>query len=236
MPRILEDRETHATIQTDDGDIELISWASPRNVLLYKHGLADLIKHGTEVWTANTEHGYIVIQPEDGGRRYQFSVDKTVLSVPPHRKTDFLDALFDAYGTDPNTPIDYRPLLDFAHDLMDTKVAPPIVDQFLDAPVFDAVERTDDGWLINDLALLTYDCELYQPETRRTNRTGEVVEGGANKLAYDVSFRARLNTDGGQTALPDYDSGYLARQSDIIDFLARAMWAVHYVSEGVDPR
>lgn len=234
MPKILEDRDDHATVLTDDGDVEIISWGSKMNRLVYKHDLAGLVKHGDVVFQTETDEGTLRIIPDADATEFTIEVDDESFRVSKHQKTDLLDALDDAYGEGDDDGLDSQVLLEFVYGLMDTKVNPAAAAQFLALPVFDGVERTDEGWWITDNVLLTYNNELYQPKTRRTTRTGDIIEDGANKIAYDVDISkhnvAHLDADG-QVDLGSYNSDYLGDDDELVEFVAKAIWAVTYVPE-----
>jgi hypothetical protein len=228
MPEILEDRSSHATVLKDDGSVEIISWGSEINRLIYRHDLAGLVKHGDEILSVETDEGTMQLIPNDDASEFSIEIGSESFSVPKHQKSALLSALDDAYGDD---GLDDQVLLEFVYDLMDTTVNPAAAAQFLALPVFDgAVERTDKGWRIHDDVLLTYNNEFYQPETRRTKRTGEIVEGGSNKVAYELKF-SQSHDDTGQLDLTDFDTDYLGDDAELVEFLARAIWAVTYVPE-----
>lgn len=234
MARVLEDRGTHATVLNDNGEVELISWSSPTNVLIYKHGLADVVKHGTETWEGHSErYGDVKIEPQDNAASFIVTFDDERFSVPAHEKAAFVSTLKEMFGDADDGEVDFVPLSDFIARINDTLVNPLTVKALLDLPLFETVEPTMDGWLINDIVLLTYDNEFYQPKTRRTNRTGEVVEGGSRKIAYEVNFSNNPHRDLGQTLLGEYSRHI--EDEDTVEFITRAIWAVTYVSEEVTP-
>lgn len=231
MPEIIEDRDSHATVLADDGSVEIISWGSEMNRLVYKHDLAGLVKHGTDILVVETREGTMQIVPNDDATEFTIEAGDDSFHIPKHEKSDLLSALDDAYTSGGDDGIDDDVLVDYVYDLMDTAVNPAAAAQFLALPVFDdAVERTDDGWRIYDDVLLTYDNEFYQPETRRTTRTGQIVEDGANKIAYEIRF-SRSNDATGQMDLTDYDTDYFGDDAELVEFLARAIWAVTYAPE-----
>lgn len=232
MTRILDDRDSHALVQHDDGTVELIPW-SPLNTLVYRHGLDGLLVTGDDVlhWSADeTGSQDILIRPTDGATEFDFSIGDETFHIAQHEKSDLIDVLLDAYdergaGSD---AVAHGALIEYAGRLMDTDVNPTVVDRLVEHPHFaDAVERTSKGWRINGHVLLTYDNEFYHPNTTRKTQSGGIVDDGANKSAYDLRFE-----QAGQTELTDLGD-FGATESEV-EFISRAIWAVTYTGEVSD--
>lgn len=228
MPRLLDDRETHALVQLDDGEVELIPW-SPMNRLIYRQNLHDLLVEGTEILSTRNEQYAIELVPDDDASSYSLTVsdgegDFTV-SVPPNEKHALMEALVDGYEQDDRAGA----LVQFAYDVLDYTVPPDIVDPLSSVSIFeDAVEVTSDGWLIHDHVLLTYNNEFYHPNVRATQRNGKPLPEDANNVAYEVRFQKSPDVDG-QSGLSDF-AGF-ADVDDVADFVSRALWAVLYTPE-----
>lgn len=227
MARILETRDSHYLVQRDDGSVELVT-RTDMNILIYEHNLAGLLKRGDEVINIGDDPRVQLI-PNDDATEFTLRIGDDEFEVATHHKAALVKALLDAYdtGAEPTT----RPLLDFAGQLMDTAVNRNVVDRLADEPPFDThVEVTENGWLINDHLLLTYDNEFYHPSTTRVDSSGSVVSGGSNKLAYDLRFDHRPD-DHGQIALDSFD--YLGDTDDQVEFVARAYWAITYAPTSI---
>lgn len=226
MPRVIENRGSHVFLQMDDGTVDVVPW-SKQNKLVYKHGLENFLIERSEELQFNQDPK-VILSP-DGDNQFRITVDlgdeELSSIVPQHMHKDFLDALDSVYQSEQR---DIQPLLDLAEDLIDYKVYPPYVEKFADIPLFaDAVEVKEEGWLINDHVLLTYDNEFYHPNVQDSRRDGKVLDESANRIAYELRFKNRPDTSG-QTRLESFD-GF--NTDEVVEFIARAMWAVSYTPE-----
>lgn len=224
--RILENTDTHLYV-LEDGETKMIPW-SDHNTLVYKHGLHGLLAERDEILTLRGPPRTEIAPDGDSG----FSVTVTNeehehrARIPPHETRALLDALVTVYDDDER---DVQPLVDLVSELLDFDVNPEIVRPLASTQPFDdAVEVTEDGWLIHDHVLLTYDNEFYHPNQQAFTRNGGVVDESSDTHAYEVRFRER--PDGtGQLNLDGFAG--LGTEDEMVDFVARALWAVTYAPE-----
>lgn len=226
MPRILDNRDTHVLV-LEDGETKLVPW-SDYNTLVYKHGLHGLLVERDEILSLrgppkteiapDGDDGFS-IRVSDGDQSYK-------VRVPPHERQSLLDALLTVYDDPERDP---QPLVDLVSQKLDFDVNPQIVEPLASTrPFDDAVEVTDDGWLIHGHVLLTYDNEFYHPNRRGADRDGKVLDESANRNAYEVRFRQRPDGDG-QVDLSGFSG--LGNEDEMVDFVSRALWAVTYTPE-----
>lgn len=229
MPRILDNRDSHVLVQ-EDGEVKLIPW-SPRNKLLYKHGLHGLIVDRSEILSLRGPPAVEIAPDGDSGFSIKVSHDdheefEDKVRIPPHGVQDLLEALATVYDTPER---DVTPILSLVRERLDFDVAPGIVRPLANVEPFDStVEIVKDGWLIHDHVLLTYNNEFFHPKQRGYTRNGSTIDDSANQEAYEVRFHRRPNSDG-QAELTGFEgTGY----SDVlVDFVRRALWAVTYAPE-----
>lgn len=224
MPRILDNRDSHVLVQ-EDGETKLVPW-SDYNILVYKHGLHGLLVEREEILSLRGPPKTEIAPDGDSGFSIKASNEDYdyQVRVPPHERRALLDALVQVYD-DPDR--DPQPLVDLVSEKLDFDVNPQIVNPL--AETFgDAVEVTDDGWLIHGHVLLTYDNEFYHPNRRAADRNGTVLDESESRNAYEVRFRRRPDGDG-QLNLDGFAG--LGTEDETVDFVARAVWAVTYAPE-----
>jgi hypothetical protein len=226
MPRILDNRDTHVLV-LEDGETKLIPW-SDFNTLVYKHGLHGLLVARDEILHLRGPPT-VEIAP-DGDEGFSITVSNNdheyQVRVPQHETRQMLDALVDVYDDSDRDP---EPLVELVDDQLGFDVNPNIVDTLADTrPFDDAVAVTKDGWLIHDHVLLTYDNEFYHPNQQAFTRNGEVVDEASDTHAYEVRFRQRPDGEG-QLNLTGFAG--LGNEDEMVDFVARALWAVTYTPE-----
>lgn len=226
MPRILDNRDTHALV-LEDGETKLIPW-SDFNVLVYKHGLHGLLVDRDEILSLRGPPKTEIAPDGDDGFSITVSNDdhQYDIRVPPHETRQMLDALVDVYDDHDRDP---QPLVDLVADNLGYEVNPQVVEPLASTRPFDgAVEVTQDGWLIHDHVLLTYDNEFYHPNQQAFTRNGGAVDEASDTHAYEVRFRQRPDGDG-QLNLTGFEG--LGNEDDTVDFVARALWAVTHAPE-----
>ena len=216
MPEVIEERSGHLLVREEDGSVNLIT-LSPFNRLLYDHGLFGLLRAQDESLTLSNDDYSVSIEPQ-GENVFEVDIeDHVTATLKPHEKTNLIDALVDVYEAD-DAP-DPEPVVKATMALRDYDVIPSIVDDLADIPSFDgAVEVTDDGWLIYEKILLTYNNEFVNTQTDSHTRSGDSVRPTSKEGAYEIQFRK-------QRTLGD---SYTDRDTEA-RFIARAKWAVDNV-------
>lgn len=216
MPEVIEERSGHLLVREDDGSVNLIT-LSPFNRLLYDHGLFGLLKAQDESLALSDDDWTVSIEPQ-GGNEYVVDIEDSISpTLKPHEKSRLVDALVDAYDTDADP--DPEPIVSATMALRDYDVIPSLVDDLADIPSFDhAVEVTEDGWLIHDMLLLTYNNEFVNTRTDSHTRSGDSVRPTTKEGAYEIRFRTQRTLD----------ESYTDRDTEA-RFIARAKWAVDNV-------
>lgn len=222
MPEIIEERDSHLLVLNDEGDTEFIPM-SPFNRLLYKHGLFGLLKDQDELWTAadGDEKEWVLIEPL-GDHEYHAETHEIETTIKRHEKTELVDYLVEAYKQGDGSP-DPQPVINGIMRMRDFDAIPSHVDPLAETPTFDEhVEVQEDGWLINDHVLLTYDNQFKHEHIDTHERSGDDVRPvETDQDAYELRFSyqdAHFSERSGQSA-------------DDVEFIARAKWAIDHTAE-----
>lgn len=229
--RILDERDNYVYIYDEEAnETELIPW-SDLNKAVYKHGLRNLLVDRDSTYTFEKPSGTeVTVEPTErnGINVYLVSHGTAQVVVTPDNKKVLLDALVRLYDSQENGDPDFSILDEMMSELADTAVLPEVVRPLAEQPYFeDAVEVMENGWLIHDHVLLTFDNEFYHPKVTSTTRSGAPVNG-ERRLAYELRFEQQ---DDGQSELGDFEG---IDPKGTKTFIAMAIWAVEFTAD-VDP-
>lgn len=216
---IIDETSSNWLVQ-DDGDLRNIP-KSKQNRALIDHGYWGLLQRGDEVLMlgAGTENQTTVtLTPNEDATEFTLQLD----DVPPivlgeHHKSEVVAALVD----NETEPERIAALVELFHSVRDDMVREEVVGAFLDTGVFEHAEERDDGWFFHDHLLLTWECDLYHPNTNRFTRTGSVVKEGSGEAAYEI--RTGITKEQNKTIEID-GREYLLTNKEM-DFISKALWA-----------
>jgi len=224
MPKLLDSPEANYLIQYDDGDVELVT-KSDMNRLVFEHGLWGLLKTGEEIFRLRAEDKKPMMQviPGEGARSYTIQMgDYDPVHLGPHQKCDLVDAFIEGKSENGNMRESLVRLYDNTRDVSLRKRLINSVAKH--EPFASAVEIVDDGWLIHDYLLLTWEREFYHPGTTSKTRSGSIIGDGSTESAYKLSTDQRLGVNSLREIQFEEQSHRLS--DDEMDFIVRAMWSI----------
>lgn len=216
MPEILDRTSSSILVRQDDGRIEQVS-LSPRNRLLFDHGLWDFFKKGDEILTF--QDGVKVISHEKGDS-FTIVVDNDPLHLGEHHISDLSQAIFDVYS-DENR--DTQPIIEMYRKIRENQIRYDVLNSLLDYPLFDSVEKTEDGWLFHDKLLLSWEGEFYHPGTTSRTVSGRSIAPSSNDKAYRI--RTNIIPDDMDRKFSIGDETYRLSDREM-EFIAKALWAI----------
>lgn len=213
---------------------------NPRNILLYKHGMAQLV-HGEPGLVVQFKDTDVQIQTTDEGGVYviQTSDAESVHTAPKHER-ELLEAVRDL-KEDRNV----NPIKRLHQHILDTQVRRYVLEQVYSVPPFSVlaekgfVEQTERGWLFHDHLLLTWEGEFRNEGTE----DAYMVSGSGVRQVESANEAFTLSTRTGTPGLEeaDDDDGEPDRHTAEIngetitfgrleeEFIAKAVWAVKNV-------
>lgn len=217
---VIEVQSSYILVEGEDGVPEFIP-RSKQNELIYNHGLDGLLIRGDSI--LSTEHNGVSVKliPDEDAREYTLNIDGKQITIPPHRKSDLVDIIHESYEDEGKlVPSRLKPLV---QDIVETAVNPTVVNPATELLTFD-VDTRDDGWLINDSVLLTFDNEVYRPDRDTYSRDGRSVVQEENE-AYDLDIDVyQRHID--QMTLHDFVAGKYSTAD--LRFLSIALWLGTY--------
>jgi len=232
-------------LQTPTGRITQQNVAkNPRNILLYKHGMAQLV-HGEPGLVVQFKDEDIQIQTTDEGGVYVIRANdsESVHTAPKHER-ELLEAVRDL-KEDGNT----SPIKRLHQHILDTQVRRYVLDSVYEVPPFSVlaekgfVKQTERGWLFHGHLLLTWEGEFRNEGTEEAY----LVRGSGVRQVESANEAFTLNTRTGTPGLDDEDEEVESEperhtaeiNGETItfgrleeEFIAKAVWAV----KNVQPR
>lgn len=229
MPEVLDQTEANLLIKNEDGEIENIP-RSPMNELLYTKGLWDVFRTGTEILnlSGTEDEQQVRITPSEGAEEFDLKVgDAENIRIGPQLQQKLFEATFEVYDSDDRS---VAPLIGLFDQIRCNRTRKRVVNKFAEIPPFkDRVEIVNDGWLIKDHLVLSYDNDLYHPQTESQKVSGSSVKEASSSLAYKGAFGTprfdrEVELDGSEYRLTDEE----------MRFIQYAMWAVSEVPDYAD--
>lgn len=221
---ILDENDTNILVQNPNGSTDLIP-LSPRNRLIYDHGLWGLLREGTETWVHGGERRVSITPQEEG---YSLQVGEfNPLQIGPHQEGKLIEALVDFYESEAEKPQGLIDLFDQKRDQqMRKEVMQKIGDLF-----GDAIEQTNFGWVIHDHLLLTWDRDFHHPETTSHQVNSGGVKKGASETAYNLNH---IQTNKINREITTQDGSEYRLTNTEIEFLTRAIWGIENAPQGIN--
>lgn len=228
MPELKNETPVNLVVEHENGEVDMIP-KNRTNRLLFDHDLWGLLRDGTEIWESNgLEHEPSVrVIPNDDATQYTMEIEGVGdLTYGEHKKSDLVDVLFEfceqtqVDGADRTNQV----FIEEYDDVKGHMVRDRVIETFAEVPLIaDRIEVTDQGWLFFDYLLLTWEGELYHPNTQNRKRSGGVIPAETAGEAYDISI-----SEPGQYMTREVEiDGFTQRLTDSeMLFLAKAMWAL----------
>lgn len=190
---VVYETENDYVVSFPDDRPEEVLPKTTENVALIEHGLYEFLYEG-EAYEFNYE-GYLV---ETGASApssdYWIGVDGTRTRVPPERREEFLDALVEDLHQREDTggyeEVAGHDLYDLFHELLEGEVRRDVVARFRERFPEDRVEIREDGWVVDDTFLVTWDAENYSLNEIETYTIsgGEAVAIDEEKEFVEMEF------------------------------------------------
>ena len=219
---------------------------TPRNVLLFKHGLYSLVKGDPDEIHVLNQKPYVAVSPTNDESCYVIWVgrDSEPVHTTPDKEKRFLEVVKDLVESRESDCVSEMEELQL--EILDSQVRRKVVNKLLDkAPFSDLVEKsiirkTKRGWLFHDTLLLTWESEF---RNKNYKDGGYEVNGSSvsKTNSENKAFRLRQDYGNGPT-LDDFeesdtmtrhtvqfgDEGYTFGQQEF-EFVTRAVWALKNV-------
>lgn len=206
---------------------------NPRNVLMFKHGMYDLVRGSRrEIFEFDTDK--LCRIASDQKSSYTIWVgDREPLNTSPDRESEVLDAVKRTIETGKAYPIE-----NVYQSIRDSQVRHRVINALLEEAPFSVlrergtIEADDRGWLIHDHLLLTWEVDLLND----TDDIGYTVSGSGVSRSQSTNAAFDLNIDVSpdemdrpEVTLDGKEYKFGAQE---MRFIATALWVV----KNVNPR
>lgn len=222
---------------------------TPKNVLLYKHGLYSLVQGDPDEIYVLSQEPYAAVSPTEDDSSYVIWVgeDSTPVHTPPEKERRVLEVIRDIVEDGGMDAIDELEKLQV--EILDSQVRRNVVNKLLSQPPFSqlvergVLEATGRGWLFHGSLLLTWEGEF---RNKNDHEGGFEVSGSGVRQVESANDAFRLRQDRGDNpTLDDFEESDTMSRHKVqfedgahtfgrqeFGFVTHAIWAL----KNVNPR
>ncbi|QLG30001.1 hypothetical protein HUG10_20560 (plasmid) [Halorarum halophilum] len=232
-------------VHTDEGWETRNVTKTNRNVLLYEHGLYDLVYgSGNEILELSQTPYAAVASHEQEGTFTVWVNDEPPIETPPRMEEDVLEAVREILDNERRT---IAPLTEIHKTILDTQVRRHVINRLLDEAPFSAfterglIDTESRGWLLYDQLLLTWEGEFRNQSNE--DRRYEVSGSGVRQVesvneAFSLSRRGQQDvTEYGEDGEQTTNDRITVEFGDVthtfgekeVAFISRVVWALKNV-------
>lgn len=223
-PDIITENATNWLIEFPDGSVKPVT-KSPKNRLLYDHGMWGLLNGGDEIIIIEDSNTPAVqIIPNETSTEFTIEIeDGQPITLGEYKRSKLIDALMKAVEAGDDDGLLAEPIIDFYERIRRDQVRTDVMEMLGEIePFASTVEVWADGWYIRDHLLLTWEQEFYHPDTTTRSVSGSDIRQASSEPAYDIHVSRPDRMDRTFTL-----EGESYRLTDAeMTFLAKGLWAI----------
>lgn len=195
--------------------------ATDKNALLYGKQVADLLAGDTRYVLSTDPYRAVETDDFTTFRLWDGDENGPVLHAPPEHGTDVLKAVREHRDADSTAEFDT------VVDLLKTEYARPhVVNAFAETALDEAPVRVvSEGWVVHDLFLLAWDCDVFPYSGDDDNPTTWDMDADTSPSLYALSGTSVGGSE--ETSITVEETDYEVNQRDYA-FLSAARWLINY--------